>query len=463
MKLLRNVSIIWKIILPIAILTFLLFASCIQGNIVIGRMKDAFLELQTLTEASADIDKERVKAIVTPQQKLQVGITSSNNIKMVLAVIVTLMLFIISIRGVIYPLWVMNRKLQESIRNIEAGKGDLSQRLSVNGKDEIGQLGSGINSFIEALQKVMLQIKDGSQRLDVVVDNVASHISVVDDRSTSISHTMEELTATMEEIASSISDIRERAKSADMDAITLSDTSENLVHYASEMEKRAADLEKMAVENKRSTHEIINENLAKLEKAMEDSRHVEKINDLTKEILQISSQTNLLALNASIEAARAGEAGKGFAVVADEIRGLADSSRETADNIQRINQMVIIAVKELMESSAVIVKYINETIMPDYDEFVDSGKKYNQDAVYVNEMVSQFSGMSIDLKRLMGEISQTIDGITNVIEESAGEVSSITSNTNDLVKEFDVISKEIQENRLVADGLRVETERFVNL
>ena len=113
-----------------------------------------------------------------------------------------------------------------------------------------------------------------------------------------------------------------------------------------------------------------------LKSAIEESTSVRHVNELTEEILSVSSQTNLLALNASIEAARAGEAGKGFAVVADEIRKLADSTRETANNIQSINAQVTDAVEKLSDSANQLVTYIDDTIMPDYDSFVKTGEQY---------------------------------------------------------------------------------------
>jgi methyl-accepting chemotaxis protein len=209
--------------------------------------------------------------------------------------------------------------------------------------------------------------------------------------------------------------------------------------------------------------EMIDGIIKSLRKAMEDSKSVERVNELTNDILSISSQTNLLALNASIEAARAGEAGKGFAVVADEIRQLADSSRETASNIQNINNMVTAAVKELVKSSDDIVNYINENILPDYDAFVESSRSSKEDAVHVNTIVTSFGDKASNLKGLVTEITDAINGIALSIDESTNAITTSAVNTNELVEGITEISGQMETNSEIAVQLKAEADRFVNL
>ena len=198
----------------------------------------------------------------------------------------------------------------------------------------------------------------------------------------------------------------------------------------------------------------------KLKQAIEDSNSVEKVNELTNEILSISSQTNLLALNASIEAARAGEAGKGFAVVADEIRGLADSSRETANNIQNINELVTEAVHSLSQNSQEIIDYIEKTILQDYDGFVKNGMQYNEDAVYVSDTMKEFATLTAHLKELVESMVSSIHGITSGMEESADAVSSSALSTSAMVEDMSGIGEQVVENSNVVSALQRETEAF---
>ena len=364
---------------------------------------------------------------------------------------------------VVNPIMRVNRQLHEIISDIENGRGDLSVRIPVNGKDEIAELSGGINSFIETLQKIMSSISTNSYRLDQIVGSVSTSVNAANNSSMDISAVMEELSASMQEVSSTVTSINNSATDVKEEVEDLATESDGLVQYAVEMKNRATELESTAIQNKESTREIIDNILSALKRAIEDSKSVERVNDLTVEILSISSQTNLLALNASIEAARAGEAGKGFAVVAEEIRQLADSSREAANNIQTINNLVTMAVKELIDSSNELVNYVNESILPDYDNFVDSGKQYNVDATHVNEVVERFNEQALDLNRLIQYITQAITGIARAVEESANGVTTVAMNTGELVKDINDISHEMESNSEVAGELKEEASVFSNL
>lgn len=380
-----------------------------------------------------------------------------------MAMVVNLVVFIIILTQIVNPIKRTSKKLNEIIANIDAGQGDLTERVPVSGKDEIGQLASGINNFIESLQGIMNQITDNSNRLNDIVGSVSGSVATANESSTDISAVMEELSASMEEVSATVSNINSSAEVVNDNVVELATASNDLYDYASEMQKRAAELESNAVQNKQNATNMIENILTTLTKAIEDSKSIDQVNGLTGEILSISSQTNLLALNASIEAARAGEAGKGFAVVADEIRQLADSSRDTANNIQNINSMVTVAVKELIKNSNELVEYINNNILPDYDGFVDSGKQYNEDAIHVNEVVGQFNNMSAELSTLVKSITDAIDGIATAVEESANGVSTAAMNTGELVRDINQIAEEMESNSEVAGKLKDQAAKFVNL
>lgn len=382
---------------------------------------------------------------------------------MIVAVIGVVLAIIVTTAEIAKPLERMKNELNEIVDGIKNNAGDLTKRVTTVGRDEIGQLGRGVNVFIDTLQEIMKQIKDSTDSLNNIVGNVISKVGTANDDSNNISAVMEELSASMEEVASTITNIETNTTDVDSDIVELDSSSQELLDYAVDMHKRAEELEHKAVANKQSTSDVVNEIIGKLQSAIEGSRSVERVNELTDEILNISSQTNLLALNASIEAARAGDAGRGFAVVASEISKLAESSRTAANNIQTINNMVVEAVKELTGSADQIVSYINDNILPDYDGFVNSGKQYNNDAVHVNVTVNSFNEMTSKIRKLMTEITDSIRGISTAIDESANGVSSAALNTGDVVKDIVAIASEMDNNKDIADMLDTQARRFTNL
>lgn len=364
---------------------------------------------------------------------------------------------------VIKPIKKSTQSLDKIVQDIQDGHGDLTARLEVKSSDELGRLAKGINVFVETLQKIMGQIVSNADHLGNVVNTVSGSVSTASGNASDISSLLEELSATMEEISSTTTSVNDEVANVGTQVTSIAQDTVTMNSYAGEMEARASELEQAAQRNKESTSEIIGGIIHSLEEAIAESKSVSKVNDLTDEILNVSSQTNLLALNASIEAARAGEAGKGFAVVADEIRTLADSTRQTAGNIQEINLMVVRAVDALVENSNAIVDYVNTTILPDYQKFVETGKQYRDDASYINNTMNVFHERTNHLMQIMQEISEAVDGIATAIEESALGVTNATENTSTLVNNIEIVNQEMGTNQKISLQLKQEADRFTNL
>ena len=317
--------------------------------------------------------------------------------------------------------------------------------------------------FLETLQQIMSRIVIDSREMGEIVSRVSGSVGTANSNACDISAVMEELSATMQEVASAVNTVNTNVAQIGQDVNEITKESQDMNSYATEMQSRAEDMKEKAVANKETTSRMITDIIETLKAAIEESKSVDRVNELTEEILSVSSQTNLLALNASIEAARAGEAGKGFAVVADEIRKLADSTRETANNIQSINALVTQAVNKLANNSNAIVEYIDGTIMPDYDRFVENGVQYRDDAAYVNTTMDHFEEKARSLQQIMEKTVDSIRDISTAIEESANSVGNAASSTTVLVSNIDTVHSEMETNQSISDRLKGEAGRFKNV
>lgn len=443
----------------------------LEGAIGTGTMRQTIsLSSKNLNSLCDDIEAS-LEELTTVERNLADEAVDEMEHTYYFAVSVSIVLFIVTTAMIVVCIYVSNfliaRKLviankqfSEISRLIQEGNGDLTRRITVKSKDEIGKLIGGINSFIEMLQGVMSKIVNGSNKLNSVVSTVGNNVLSSNDNAQDVSSAMEELSATMQEIAATIQNINENTLAVGDEVAEIAEKTVDISNYSEQMRDRAETLANNAKENKETATEMIGNIMTALKAAIEESKSVERVNELTDEILNISSQTNLLALNASIEAARAGEAGKGFAVVADEIRQLADSSRDTANNIQAINELVTKAVHQLINNSKQISAYIEENVLKDYDGLVEAGEQYSADATYISDTMANFSEKTTRLKQLMDDTVQSIEGITSGVEESANAVTISAGSTTSLVAEMDSITKEMGDSQAIVDELKKEADIF---
>lgn len=415
----------------------------------IGLMKE-------MTSANIDANVESQYQSYIQSRRKVIGISAATLFIIVIAVLIIHF-------GITKPLRHNSRKLMRIVDHIRNGNGDLNERLYVRTTDEIGMLFSYFNIFMETLQEILQTIVDNSNNLGGVVDNVFSSIATANGSANDISESMRKLSETMNDITGTTGSVNSRIEDAGGQVDAISGETRALSGYASEMEDRARSMEEAAMTNKATTSEMMKSIVGKLESAIEDTKSVKQVNELTEDILEVSSQTNLLALNASIEAARAGAAGKGFSVVAEEIRKLADVTKASAGRIQNVNAQVIAAVEELVKTSRSVVDYINDTILPDYDKFVDMGAQYKDDAEYVNAKMTGFEDRADTLMSMMQDVARSVNAITDAIRESADGVSNATENTASLVVDIENVGAEMNNNKRISDHLKAEADRFSGL
>lgn len=428
----------------------------------------------SLMQSSADTMQAQ---LTTMKQNIQANIDEEIQVQhssYEQAVVATVIATVIGIVIAVFALFLVNfmvvrpvkkttRSLDKIVADIQDGHGDLTSRIEIKTSNELGRLAKGINVFLETLQNIMTQIISNAEHLGNVVNTVSGSVSTANENASGISALLEELSATMEAVFSTTTNVNNEVASVGSQVSGIAQETVTMNSYAAEMETRAKELELVAQRNRQSTIEIMGGIISSLEAAIAESKSVSKVNDLTDEILNVSSQTNLLALNASIEAARAGEAGRGFAVVADEIRTLADSTRTTAGNIQEINLLVVHAVDALVENANSIVSYVNETILPDYENFVVTGKQYRDDASHISNTMNVFESRTNELLQIMQEISEAVSGITTSIEESATGVANATENTSTLANNIAVVNQEMSTNQQISLQLKQEADRFTHV
>jgi len=326
------------------------------------------------------------------------------------------------------------RKMQTSLTVLVEKGGDLTQKIEIHTGDEIESLAYSVNLFIENQRNIIAKTLDISSNVSEIAKVMSETVVKLNFDIEDISAATQQLSSSMEETSASAEEMNSITHSFEQVANDIAYKAENGASNSAEISKRAKAVQETAFKSSQLANEICEQSNQKLLKAVEDANAVDSINVLADSILSITSQTNLLALNAAIEAARAGEAGRGFAVVADEIRKLAEESKKSVTQIQKVTQIIIQAVRHLSESSREVLSFVDTQVISDYKQFVDVAEQYTQDAQFVTDMSSDLSSSSEQLLASIQSVVVSVGEISKAAEESAAGSANIAVRSSEIME-----------------------------
>ncbi|MCR5215961.1 MAG: methyl-accepting chemotaxis protein [Lachnospiraceae bacterium] len=433
----------------------------------VGAMNRGATESMLAIDTDLLILQENCKAIAASCEviiaKLQSETQVTCNGGMIVFILGLLANFFITYFLIVRKIQQMSSEVNGIIDGIENGNGDLTARIQTKTSTELVFIKEGINHFIGTLQNIMRGVKDGTHVLTGSTDAMNQQIRLANDNITNTSAALEELAASMETVSTTADAINEKLDGVKEATEVINVEAKSGLQTANEIQAQAQIIKTEAGNKKEHTGEQMRELSVVLEQSVKESEEVSQIQQLTSVILDIASQTNLLALNASIEAARAGEAGRGFAVVAEEISSLADNSRQTAADIQKISAKVTGAVNALSKNAMDVLDFINTTVLADYDEFVVTGEKYEDTAVAIAQMMNTFTEKAQNLDDIMDDMANSVVSITESVQESSQAISMSANNSSDIVEEIHEIGLAMEKNTDVTVQLDENTKMFTNL
>lgn len=345
----------------------------------------------------------------------------------------------IILKGQLEPL----NKMRLFIKDKVIGRDNL-----VDQESESKEISYLINNFEDTFLHTIKVTKDISENITTQINSANEHVSAVTANIEDVCNNMNTASLNIGEQTDNINDIFEKSANISKFTEDLANNTQMMAEKAGEIIDNIESTLPEIMENHKKAIAITKDSSEKLHLAIEDTKVIEKITEISESINAIADQTNLLALNASIEAARAGDAGRGFSVVAQEIKSLSESTGNEINKINEIIEKVMDSVKRLSTESMKVINFINDNVMHDYQTLSEIADNYNNDAKFYATESSTIGASTEELTASMLEINELLDTLNNssqnlndVVQSVNASIQEITANSEETKAETESISE----------------------
>jgi hemerythrin-like metal-binding protein len=428
------------------------------------RQQAAKVQMESTAAGIQDICLNSKAAMHTQMQAQIVSSTTIITFVSIFAVVFGILIAFVLIRVIITPI----KRVVAALKDISQGDADLTQRIDIDTRDEIGELARWFNAFISRLNNIIVDIGSNSETVTASSGELLSISEQMSEDSEDLASRSNAVAAAAEEMSSSMNSVAAASEEASTNLNTVADAAgqmkQTLNEVAHNCEKARAVSDNAAIKVNTASERVV-----RLGTSAKD------ISQVTEVITDIAEQTNLLALNATIEAARAGEAGKGFAVVASEIKGLAAQTASatldikekirgiqtsTDDTVKDVNQITLV-IAEVTEIVSAIAAAIEEQ-SASATEVAENIDQASAGIVEVNENVAQSSQVSTEIAQDISKVhnvSQEMTGRSNQMKQSAQDLSELSGKLRNMIGVFKVSVDEADQDMSSDDHLKPDMQR----